>query len=44
MKWNELSIHNNLMGRNALDMKRNIILLNALIIINNFKHMNELFY
>ena len=44
MKWNELSIHNNLMGRNVLDMDKNLIPLYVLIIINNLQNNNGLFY
>lgn len=44
MKWNELSMHNNLMARNELDMKKNLIFLNEFNTINNLQNKNVLFY
>ena len=44
MKWNELSMHNNLMARNELDMKKNLIFLNEFNTINNLQSKNVLFY
>ena len=44
MKWNELSMHNNLWDVNVLDMDKNLIPLYVLIIINNLQNNNGLFY